>query len=93
MATLLPFAYSRVTPYLGYFAGALTVASFLPQVHRAWRTKATKDLSFAMFALLITSGLAWTAYGLLTGDRPVIATNVGMVTLTGAILVAKVRYK
>ncbi|GAC1478222.1 MAG: hypothetical protein NVS1B4_21780 [Gemmatimonadaceae bacterium] len=82
-----------MTDYLGYFAGVLTVASFIPQVHRAWRTKATKDLSFGMFALLITSGVLWTIYGVLTTDWPVIATNAGMVALTGAILAAKVRYK
>ena len=80
-------------PYLGYVAGALTVISFLPQVLRTWRTRETKDLSIGMFALLITAGALWITYGVVTSDTPVIATNVGMVTLNAAILTAKLRFK
>ena len=79
--------------YLGYFAGVLTVGSFLPQVVRAWRTRQTRDLSFAMFALLIVSGSLWVVYGIVNADWPVIATNGGMVALNGALAVAKVRYR
>jgi MtN3 and saliva related transmembrane protein len=79
--------------YLGYFAGTITVLSFLPQVLRAWRTRQTRDLSLGMFALLVASGLLWMLYGALTRDWPVVATNAGMVTLNGALVVAKLRYK
>ena len=82
-----------MTNYIGYLAGFLTVVSFLPQVHRAWRTKQTKDLSIGMFLILITAGVLWLVYGVLSSDWPVIATNVGMVVLNGAILAAKLRYK
>ena len=78
---------------LGYFAGALTVASFLPQVIRAWRTRRTRDLSLGSFALLMTAGSLWIVYGALSHDWPVVATNTGMVALTGALAVAKMRYK
>jgi len=83
----------QLTPYLRYLAGALTVVSFLPQVLRAWRTKQTKDLSVKTFLLLITAGVLWLAYGALTSDWPVIATNAGLVVLNSAILTAKLRYK
>ena len=83
----------QVAPYIGYLAGALTVASFLPQVTRAWRTKQTKDLSLGMIVLLATSGALWITYGVVSRDWPVVATNVGMVSLISAILVAKLRYK
>ena len=79
--------------YLGYAAGVLTVVSFLPQVVRAWRTKQVGDLSFGMFALLITAGVLWIAYGVGSTDWPVIATNAGMVTLNCAILAAKIRFR
>ena len=79
--------------YLGYFAGTITVLSFLPQVLRAWRTRQTRDLSLGMFALLVTSGLLWMLYGALTRDWPVVATNAGMVALNGALVVAKLRYR
>jgi len=78
---------------LGYVAGLLTVGSFLPQVVRAWRTKQTRDLSLAMFALLITSGSLWIVYGIVKSDWPVIATNSGMVALNGALAAAKMRYR
>jgi MtN3 and saliva related transmembrane protein len=78
---------------LGFVAGLLTVGSFLPQVVRAWRTRQTRDLSLAMFALLITSGSLWIVYGIVKSDWPVIATNSGMVALNGALAAAKMRYR
>ncbi|MGH7603277.1 MAG: SemiSWEET family sugar transporter [Gemmatimonadaceae bacterium] len=78
--------------YLGYFAGALTVFSFLPQVIRTWNSRQTRDLSLGMFALLITASSLWIIYGVVIHDWPVILTNVGMVTLNGAIATAKLRY-
>lgn len=78
---------------LGFFAGMLTVSSFVPQVVRTWRTRRTHDLSLGMFALLVTSGTLWLVYGIVRHDWPVVATNAGMVTLTGALLAAKTRYK
>ena len=77
--------------YLGYFAGLLTVGSFLPQVIRVWQTRQTRDLSLSMFALLSTASSLWIIYGAITSDWPVVLTNVGMVTLNGAIAAAKVR--
>ena len=79
--------------YLGYFAGTLTVASFLPQVIRTWKTHQTRDLSLGMFTLLTTASTLWIIYGGVTADWPVILTNSGMVALNGALAVAKVRYR
>ncbi|MBW3630518.1 MAG: SemiSWEET transporter [Gemmatimonadetes bacterium] len=81
-----------MTEYFGYAAGVLTVVSFLPQVIRTWRTKQTDDLSFGMFALLVTAGGLWITYGVMSSDWPVIGTNVGTVALNCAILTAKLRY-
>jgi MtN3 and saliva related transmembrane protein len=78
---------------LGFLAGTLTVSSFVPQVVRTWRTRRTHDLSLGMFALLVTSGSLWLVYGMVRHDWPVVATNAGMVALTGALLAAKTRYK
>ncbi len=78
--------------YLGYFAGTLTVVSFIPQVYRTWKTKHTKDLSFGMFALLVAACSLWAIYGIIINDWPVILTNVGMMLLVGSIGVAKLRF-
>jgi MtN3 and saliva related transmembrane protein len=82
----------RFAAYLGYVAGFLTVASFVPQVVRTWRTKKTEALSVGTFVLIITAGVAWIAYGVVQRDKPVILTNVGMVALNCAILAAKLRF-
>lgn len=79
--------------YLGYFAGVLTVGSFLPQVIRVWQTRQTRDLSLTMFALLSTASSLWIVYGVMTRSWPVVLTNAGMVALNTAIAVAKVRYR
>ncbi len=78
--------------YLGYFAGFLTVASFVPQVIRTWRTRQARDLSLGMFTLLVTASSLWIIYGAIIGSWPVILTNAGMVALNGALAVAKLRF-
>lgn len=80
------------THYLGYFAGVLTVLSFLPQVIRTWKSKRTDDLSLWMFGVLIAACTLWVIYGFIIHDWSVIITNLGMVALNGAIAVAKIRY-
>ena len=77
---------------LGYVAGMVTVASFVPQVVRAWRTRQTRDLSLASLALLITAGSMWILYGALSRDWPVVATNSGMVGLLMLLAAAKVKH-
>lgn len=79
--------------YLGYFAGVLTVSSFLPQVIRTWRIRQTGDLSLGMFALLVAASSLWIVYGAITNDWPVILTNAGMVAMNGALAMAKLRYR
>jgi MtN3 and saliva related transmembrane protein len=83
---------SHIAPYIGYVAGALSVVSYFPQVRRAWRTKETKDLSLGMLILLIVAALTWITYGIVSQDWPVIATNGGLLAMSSAILVAKLRF-
>ena len=83
----------RFAAYLGYLAAVLTVAAYVPQVVRTWRTKKTDALSFGTFALVLTSSATWITYGAMQSDTPVILTNAGLAVLNCAILVAKVRYR
>jgi MtN3 and saliva related transmembrane protein len=84
--------HNSMIQYLGYFAGVLTVASFLPQVIRTWQTRRTGDLHLGMFTLLVTASALWIVYGVIIGSWPVILTNAGMVALNGALAVAKLRF-
>lgn len=79
-------------PSIGALAGVITVAAFVPQVVRAWRTRQTRDLSLPGMALLVVAGSLWMVYGAQLRDWPVIATNFGMVALNLALVVAKLRY-
>lgn len=79
--------------YVGFAAGTLTVASFLPQVIQAWKTKRVKDVSFWMMAMLMLGAATWITYGVMKKDMPVIMTNVLALLLQGAIMVAKIKFE
>lgn len=70
----------------------LSMTSYVPQVVRVWRTRRTKDLSYGMFALLVTASALWVVYGTLTRQWPVILPNVGCLVLSLAILIGKITY-
>jgi MtN3 and saliva related transmembrane protein len=78
---------------VGTTASFVTVASFVPQVIKVWKSRSAKDLSYGMVGLLLLSGGLWAAYGVLISDTPVIITNVAVAVLNLAILTAKIRYR
>jgi MtN3 and saliva related transmembrane protein len=78
---------------LGFIAGTLTTLSFVPQVHKAWRTRRCEDLSYGM---LLTFGLGvalWLIYGVLVRAAPIIAANAVTLSLIILLLVLKSRYR
>jgi len=78
---------------LGFIAGTLTTLSFVPQVHKAWRTRRCEDLSYGM---LLTFGLGvtlWLIYGLLVAAAPIIVANAVTLALIVILLVMKLRYR
>jgi MtN3 and saliva related transmembrane protein len=77
---------------IGYIAGALTTISFVPQVHRAWKLKETRDISLAMLLLFAAGILLWTLYGFWTGSLPIIAANVMTFFLILILLGMKIQY-
>jgi MtN3 and saliva related transmembrane protein len=77
---------------LGLLAGALTTASFLPQVLRAVRSGSTGDLSWTWLIMLVAGESGWIAFGVLTADISVIVANVVTVTLVGTLLAVKARH-
>jgi MtN3 and saliva related transmembrane protein len=79
--------------WIGIAAAILTTAAFAPQAIQAWRSRSTKDVSLAMFALLVSGIVLWLVYGLLIGDLPLIIANAVTLVLAGAILVAKIRFR
>lgn len=78
---------------VGPFASVVTVASFIPQVIKAWRSRSVNDISYGMVLLLLLSAALWSSYGVLIHDSIIIITNIGVGLLNVAILTAKIRYQ
>lgn len=78
---------------LGFAAGTLTTLSFVPQVHKAWRTKRCSDLSWGMLLAFSSGVILWLIYGLLLRAAPIIAANAVTLVLLIALITMKIQYK
>jgi len=79
--------------WIGMAAALLTTAAFAPQAIQAWRSRSTRDVSLAMFLMMVSGIALWLTYGILIGDMPLIVANAVTLVLAGAILVAKIRFR
>jgi len=81
------------TTLIGFLAGGLTTASFLPQVVKTARTRSARDLSVAMLLAFLAGLALWTFYGVQVGSAPIIAANVITMGLVAAILAMKLKFR
>ncbi len=79
--------------WIGIAAALLTTAAYAPQAIQAWRSRSTKDVSLAMFTMMVAGILLWLIYGILIVDVPLILANAVTLVLVGAILLAKIRFR
>ncbi len=79
--------------WIGIAAAILTTVAFAPQAIQAWRSRSTRDVSLAMFSMMVAGIALWLVYGLLIDDLPLILANAVTLLLAGAILVAKIRFR
>ena len=78
---------------IGYVAAALTTLSFFPQAIKTLRTDDTRSISLSMYSLF-TSGVAiWAAFGLLSGNGPVILANGFTLIPASFVLQKKIRHR
>ncbi|MGV3461188.1 MAG: SemiSWEET family sugar transporter [Flavobacterium sp.] len=75
---------------LGLAAAFLTTVANVPQTIKVLKTRSTKSLSVVSYSILFTGLVAWTVYGFLQDDLPVILGNIVAVALCGIILTVKV---
>lgn len=78
---------------LGFAAGTLTTLSFVPQVHKAWRSKRCDDLSLSMLLAFGAGVLLWLIYGLVLRKSPIIVANAVTLVLILVLLILKFRYR
>ena len=78
---------------LGFMAGTLTTVSFIPQAHKAWRSKSCDDLSWGMLLLFAVGIFLWLVYGLMLHAAPIIVANSVTLVLLLSIILMKTRYR
>ncbi len=83
----------QFTPVIGFVAGTLTTLSFLPQVHKAWRTQRCNDLSMGMLLSFASGVTLWLVYGLFLRAEPIIAANAVTLVLVLTLIFLKARYR
>ncbi len=76
---------------IGSVAAFCTTMSYLPQVHKCWKTGSTGDLSLKMILLLSTGISLWIVYGVLKGDAVIIGANAVSLAFLCILLFYKVR--
>ena len=77
---------------LGFAAAFLTTAAFVPQLVRVLRLRSAREISLPTFLMFSLGVFLWLIYGIYTGSKPVIASNVVTLVLSVSILVLKLRY-
>jgi MtN3 and saliva related transmembrane protein len=80
------------TLWVGFAAGFLTTASFVPQLIKIWKTKSAEDVSRRMFIAVSVGMFLWLIYGIALGQIPMIVWNSVSLVLALAILVLKHRF-
>jgi len=82
----------RDVTMLGFAAATLTTISFVPQVHKAWRTRRCDDLSWTMLLTFAAGVFLWLIYGLVLRAAPIIAANACTLALVLLIVAMKSRF-
>jgi MtN3 and saliva related transmembrane protein len=78
---------------VGAGAAVCSVTSFVPQLVKIWREKASEDVSLGMYLLTVTAFSLWSAYGLMLKSWPLMAANLLSLGLSSAILALQLRYR
>ena len=78
--------------FIGLLATAFTVASTVPQIKKALRTKDTEDVSVRFLLILITGLSLWVIYGIGRADIVIVIGNSIGASLNICMLVLKIKY-
>ena len=77
------------TALIGFFAGLLSTAAFLPQAWQIWSSRRAKDVSQPTYVVLIVAGVLWIMHGISNEDPALIVTNTIIVLVSFGILAMK----
>lgn len=77
---------------IGFAAAFCTTAAFVPQLVRVLHLKSARDISLPTFLLFSVGVSLWLVYGIYTGSKPVIVSNIITLVLSLSILFLKLKY-
>jgi MtN3 and saliva related transmembrane protein len=77
---------------IGTIAGILVLSSFLPQLHKAYKTKRMSDVSIYLMGLIASGMLLWVVYGIIRKDPVIIGTNAAGFVLNIILMILKLKY-
>ncbi len=82
-----------VAQAVGAGAAVCLTASFLPQLVKLLREKTAEAVSLRMYLLTVSAFALWSAYGIMLGSWPLVLSNLVSLSLSGAVLMLKWRYR
>ena len=71
----------------GWVAAVFTTLIFVPQLHKAFTTRKTRDISMLMLALAVLGNSAWLIQASLTSNTPLMVCAV-LIIIMSFILIA-----
>jgi MtN3 and saliva related transmembrane protein len=81
-----------LTDIIGVTAGILVLSSFIPQLHKTYKTKRMIDVSIYLMALIASGMFLWIIYGIIRGDPVIIGTNAAGFILNIILMILKIKY-
>jgi len=81
-----------VVDTVGVGAAVCSMTSFAPQLVKLWRERDASQISLRMYLVTVTGFVLWTAYGVLIGRWPVVASNIVCLAMSAAVLMLKLRF-
>jgi MtN3 and saliva related transmembrane protein len=83
---------THIHDVVGYAAGFLATAAFVPQVAKTFKAQSARDISLGMYVLFCSGVGLWLVYGVLIASWPVVVSNFVTLALSSAVLVMKVKH-
>lgn len=84
---------SMNTEIIGFVAGGLSSALFIPQIIKIFRERSAEEISLVTCIIGIVSSALWLYYGILNEHISMIVTNSISVVATTILCFAKLRFK
>lgn len=82
--------HNLISDIVGYVASVLLMLGYLPQTIQTIRTRSTDDIALGTFLLMGLGGLFFAIQGGLTGNIPLLVTNVSTTIMSAIIFGIKI---